>query len=386
MKVPGIISLAAATVWLTGCVHFASKPISPEAGAAGFDARSLSSPEVKSALRAEGLPLKFRESLTQLTAVAGVLNPDLAVLRAKVRTAEAALQTAGERPNPVFSLKPGLNSSTRGISPWIVEPGLDFTIETGGKRDARQAVAVNKVRTARLEYLAAAWKVRGEVRRALLAIHSAQASRGLYQSQENAQSEAARLWESRFKDGAATAQDAAAARIPLGLTRISKYDTELLAAKARGQLANAAGVPASALAGVDLDFSEVTRLPAAADAKAMRRHAITHRADILAALSDYAASEESLRLEVAKQYPDENWGRVTSWIRLPTSGRWGSVLSCRCCTSIRARSRKPKPAGPKPPRVSPPCRRGPWGKLILPSRSTGRPGTRRTPPGLWPPM
>ena len=293
---------------LAGCVRFSSQPISPESSGAGFDARSLDSSELRSVLKKHGIPLEARWSLTQLAAAASVLNPDLAVLRAKVNIAEAALQTSGESPNPVFSLKPGYNSSSTGMSPWIIEPGLDITIETGGKRDARRAAAAARVRTARLEYLAASWKSRGEVRRALLAIHAAQATRGQYQSQETAQAEATRLLESRFKDGAATAQDVAAARIPLSLTRVSKYDTELLAVKSRGQLANAVGVPASAFSGVAFDFSGVTILPAASTAKAMRRHAITHRADILAALSDYAASEESLRLEVAKQYPDVKLG------------------------------------------------------------------------------
>lgn len=296
------------SVILSGCAQFSSRPLAPEQTGAGFDARSLNSPELRAALQQEGVSIKSRWSLTQLAAAAGVLNPDLAVLRAKVRTADAALQTARESPNPVFSIKPAYNSSSSGISPWIIEPGLDITIETGGKRDARQAAAAAKVRTVRLDYLAASWKLRSEVRRALLAIHAAQATRGQFQLQETAQAEAVKLLESRFKDGAATAQDAAAARIPLGVTRVSKYDTELLAAKSRGQLANTVGIPASALTGVEFDFSEVTILPAASTARAMRRHAITHRADILAALSDYAASEESLRLEVAKQYPDIKLG------------------------------------------------------------------------------
>ena len=272
----------AASVMLSGCVRFSSRPIAPERTGAGFDERSLHTAELRAALQRERVSIKSRWSLTQLAAAAAVLNPDLAVLRAKVRTAEATLQTAGESPNPVFSLKPGYNISSSGISPWIIEPGLDITIETGGKRDARRAAAAARVRTARLDYLAASWKSRSEVRRALLAIHSAQATRRQYQSQEVAQAEAARLLESRFKDGAATAQDAAAARIPLGLTRVSKYDSELLAAKSRGQLANAVGVPASALTGLEFDFSEVTILPAASTAQAMRRHAITHRAPVSA--------------------------------------------------------------------------------------------------------
>lgn len=303
-----IFQIFLSSALLSGCARFSSQPIVPEQSAAGLDARSLNSAELRAALQKEGSTSKSRWGLTQLAAAASVLNPDLAVLRAKVRTSEAALQTAGESPNPVFSIKPGYNTSSSGISPWIIEPGLDITIETGGKRDARQAAAAARVRTARLDYLGATWKSRGEVRRALLALHAAQATRGQYQSQEAALAEAAGLLESRVKDGAATPQDAAAARIPLGLTRVAKYDTELLAAKSRGQLATAVGVPVSALTGVAFDFSEVTILPVPSSGQAMRRRAITHRSDILAALSDYAASEESLRLEVAKQYPDVKLG------------------------------------------------------------------------------
>jgi cobalt-zinc-cadmium efflux system outer membrane protein len=36
----------------------------------------------------------------------------------------------------------------------------------------------------------------------------------------------------------------------------------------------------------------------------VRRHAVVNRADILSALSEYAAAESALQLEIAKQYPD----------------------------------------------------------------------------------
>ncbi len=278
-----------------GCASFTSKPISPANTAADFDSRRLSGKNA-------------RWSLSKLTAEAMDKNPDLAVLRARVQTAEGALQTAGERPNPVLSFKPGYNSSTPGIPPWIIEPGLDFTIETGGKRDARMAEAVAKVRAARLELEAASWKVRGDVRRALLAMHAARATRGQYRSQEAAQADAARLLELQLKEGAARPQDVAVARIPLNQTRLSMHDTDLLAVKARALLATAVGVPVAALSGADFDFAEVSRLSAAPTGGVARRHALTHRADILAALADYAASEERVRLEVAKQYPDIKLG------------------------------------------------------------------------------
>ena len=287
--------LLTCAVMLGGCARFTRQPLSPAGTAADFETRRLSAKH-------------GRWSLAKLTAEAMEKNPDLAVLRARVQTAEGALRTAGERPNPVLSFKPGYNSSTRGISPWIIEPGLDLTIETGGKRDARMAEAVAKVRGARLELEAASWKVRGDVRRALLAMHAAQATRGQYRAQEAAQADAARLLELQLKEGAARPQDVAVARIPLNQTRLSMHDTDLLAVKARAQLATAVGVPVAALAGLEFDFAEVSRLPSAPADGAARRHALTHRADILAALADYAASEERVRLEVAKQYPDLKLG------------------------------------------------------------------------------
>ena len=284
---------------LAGCTSFVAKPILPANAARDFDSRRLSSRHA-------------RWSLSKLTAEALKMNPDLAVLRARVQSAEGALQTAGERPNPVLSFKPGFNSTTynatRLITPWIIEPGLDFTIETGGKRGARKAEAAARIRSARLELDAAAWKVRGDVRRALLAMHAAEATHGQYRLQEAAQAEAAKLLESQLKDGAARPQDVAVARIPLNQTRLSMHDTDLLAVKARAQLATAIGVPVAALADAEFDFSEVSRLAAAPAGGSARRHALTHRADILAALSDYAASEERVRLEVAKQYPDIKLG------------------------------------------------------------------------------
>ncbi len=287
------LSFVALLIAMSGCAHFARKPLSPSAAAGSFDERRLSTKHA---------------SLSKLVAEAMEKNPDLAVLRAHLQTVQAAVETAGERPNPVLSFKPGYNSSTSGISPWIIEPGLDFTIETGGKREARQAEAIAKVRAARLEFEVAAWKVRGDVRRALLAMYAAQATRTEFRSHEAAQAQATALLESQLKDGAARPQDVAAARIPLNQTRLGMHDADLLAAKARAQLAAAVGVPVSALAGVEFEFSEVSRLPGAPAGRAARRHALSHRADILAALADYAASEEHVRLEVAKQYPDIKLG------------------------------------------------------------------------------
>jgi cobalt-zinc-cadmium efflux system outer membrane protein len=284
-------SLVAAVLLLAGCTPFVRKPIEPAATARDFDSRRLSR-----GIRKWTLPRLVAEALQK--------NPDLAVLRAKVQSAEAALRTAGERPNPVLGIRPGFNSTTRGISPWILEPTLDWTIEMAGKRGARMAEARAKVRVARLDLAAAEWRVRSEIRRALLAMYAAQLTRGEYQGQITVQAESAALLESQLKAGAARPQDVAVARIPLNQTRLAMHDTELTALRARAQLAAAVGVPAAALQGAAFDFAEVSRLPASPPGRRARRAALEHRADILAGLADYAGSEERVRLEVARQYPD----------------------------------------------------------------------------------
>jgi len=63
------------------------------------------------------------------------------------------------------------------------------------------------------------------------------------------------------------------------------------------------GVPPTALDGVTLDFSGLEKLPSI-PASTARRKALMTRADLMALLSEYAASEAALKWELAKQYPD----------------------------------------------------------------------------------
>jgi outer membrane protein TolC len=66
------------------------------------------------------------------------------------------------------------------------------------------------------------------------------------------------------------------------------------------------GVPSAALDAVKLSTDGLNQRVTADDMTSaeVRRAALQGRADILAALSDYAASEATLQLEIAKQYPD----------------------------------------------------------------------------------
>ena len=95
-------------------------------------------------------------------------------------------------------------------------------------------------------------------------------------------------------------------------------------------------MPVSALKDVEIAY-DLTSLPADVDrltSSEVRRQALQHRPDVLAALSDYAASESALQLEIAKQYPDihlntgyeydqglQKWGLLGFGVELPLLNR-----------------------------------------------------------------
>ena len=81
-------------------------------------------------------------------------------------------------------------------------------------------------------------------------------------------------------------------------------------ADARVRVADAIGVSVKALEGAELRFDLFARPSTATElmSAAARDEALRHRADILGALADYAASQSALQLEIAKQYPDVHLG------------------------------------------------------------------------------
>jgi outer membrane protein TolC len=134
----------------------------------------------------------------------------------------------------------------------------------------------------------------------------------LYAAQETATLLAAELalheevvtkLNAQVQAGASSAFELLQERLGLNRSKLALHDAQKLAATSRAQLAAAVGVAPGALDGVPLDFSDFASLPSV-PASGLRRRALTHRADLLAALADYAAADAGLRLQVAKQYPD----------------------------------------------------------------------------------
>ena len=104
---------------VAGCApvqKYRPAPISPPGTAASFESRTLLDPELKPFVE-QNLGHTLSEwppktwDLPLLTLAAFYFHPSLAAARARVAIAEAAIVTAGARPNPTVTLAPGIPKS-----------------------------------------------------------------------------------------------------------------------------------------------------------------------------------------------------------------------------------------------------------------------------------
>ena len=242
-----------------------------------------------------------------LTLAAFYYHPSLDVARAQWRVAQAGLKTAGGIPNPTLTVTPGYDTTfASGVSPWFPAVNLDVPIETAGKRGKRIAVAEQLSASARFNLASTAWQVRSGVRAKLLLFVADQSREALLKKQVVAQDQIAKLLEQKIATGDLAGWALTSARIAVAKARLDLAEAQSQSVEARVDLAEAIGVPAGALDGIELAF-ELQSEPDAAKGLSLpevRRQALLSRLDILGALADYAAAEATLRLEIAKQYPD----------------------------------------------------------------------------------
>ncbi len=297
------------TTLLSGCAHYQSHPLASEKSAAQLESRRLDDAGLKkffvtnSISTPESWPLA-KWDLNSLTLAAFYFHPDLTVARAQWQLAEAGMKTAGGRPNPTVTVTPQYNSSTSIPTPWGPSVSFDLPIETAGKRGKRIAEAEKLSESARWNFVSAIWQIRSGVRTALADFSIAQQRLPLLQKQLAAQRDIVALMQGSFDAGATSRPELTAAQMALGKLQLEAAAAESKLAEARSKLAEAVGVSSAAIAAIEFqnDFSKST--PENLTSETARRAALIGRADIRAALAEYAAAENNLRLEIAKQFPD----------------------------------------------------------------------------------
>jgi cobalt-zinc-cadmium efflux system outer membrane protein len=300
----GILSLA-------GCAaqRYQAVPIVASATASRFESRNLAD---------SGLQLFVEQNLgrsvspwppatwdLQTLSLAGLyFNPALDSARARIAGTEAALVTAGARPNPTVSIAPGVPT------PYLLTFDFSIPIETAGKRGYRIQAARNLDQASRFDLADSAWTVRSGVRAALLNYIIASQTLGLFRAEENVRQDQVNILERIFSAGEITRQNVDLARIEFSKSHLAISASEGQFDEARAALAAAIGIPVTGLRGAQFSWPGVDNPPSSESLspEEVQREAVVNRLDIRRALAQYAAAEAGLQLEIAKQYPDINIG------------------------------------------------------------------------------
>ncbi len=298
---------------MAGCAHYHARPISPAENLEDFEARRLDDGRLAEFLASRGEAASWPPAawtLNDLTLAAFYFSPALDVARARWAVARGGVLTAGGRPNPTLSAGTGYNVTTSSseVTPWIPEVSLELPIEVAGKRGIRVAAARQRSEAARLNLFTAAWQVRSRVRDAFTGLFVARQSDSLLARQREIRTESLDILEARRAVGEASPTEVTQARVALAQSRVAALDATQAAVRARSALADAIGVPPTALDSVALDFSDLAGVTVRVPDVEARRRAMLHRSDILASLAEYEATQKDLQLEVRKQYPDISLG------------------------------------------------------------------------------
>lgn len=304
--------MAIAVLLASGCVHYEAKPISASHSANGLEARRLDDAGLK-AFIATNAPELAKEwprpawDFAGLSFVGLYYHPGLDVARAQWQASRASVITASARPNPSVSVTPEYTANpASGLTPWIATIQFDVPIETAGKRRHRIVRAEQFTKAAFLQLASSAWKVRSDVRAGLVDWTVARLSLESLQRQHELQSNVVAALEQRLAAGAVANSEVGLARIALSKMLVSAGEAKARSSASRVHLAQALGLPLSALEGVEIRF-DLAAPPGQAErltTAAIRQQSLQGRADVLAALAEYAATEAALRLEIARQYPD----------------------------------------------------------------------------------
>jgi cobalt-zinc-cadmium efflux system outer membrane protein len=314
-----VIAAALVGLGITGCAHYTPKPLVPEQTGVTLESRTLSDPGLRVFIE-ESLGHTLSDwplqtwNLDLLTLVAFYYSPELDVSRAHWSAADAAVVTAGMRPNPSLNIAPEFSTnSPSGVSPWLPAISLDVPIETAGKRGHRMQEAQHLSESARWSVVTTAWGVRSKLTGALLDYTAARHREALLKRQLDLQAEIVQLEEGELAAGAVAGSDVTVGRIQLARTRLDLEATRAQAAETRARSADALGIPLRALDGADLMFLFDSTDASTLTSEEARRRALRSRSDVLGALAEYEATQAALQLEVAKQYPDIHLGPGYQW-------------------------------------------------------------------------
>jgi len=303
------IALFVGLLPVTGCYHYRPQPILPPVLEQQYRVRGLDDPGLKEFVEAQPIekpslwpPAEL--SLDTLTVVAFYFHPDLDIARARLAISEGGVITASTRPNP--SISAGAGYTDAGGAPYALGFSMDWPIETAGKRGYRTQQAQNLTEAARISLGETAWQVRSRARAAFLDHLLASRDLETLQQEERTRREAVSIYEQRLAVGDVSRPDVDAARTSLMLLELNIERAAGAVKETRVALAGALGLAPGALQAVTLTWRSLENPPTeeSLSVSNVQRAGLLNRLDVQRLLLEYAASENALQLEAARQYPD----------------------------------------------------------------------------------
>jgi outer membrane protein, heavy metal efflux system len=310
------IALALICAMIGGCQSYHARPLDPVAHAELWQSRSPSDRTVGKLL--EGLesaggggiePGTFDPddglTLVEAELVALVFNADLRLSRLRAGVARATAEHAGLWEDPVFQID--ILRILEGVAnPWVISPGLAFTIPLSGRLEVERARASAALQVELVRIAEAEWAIRRELRE-LWARWSAlqlflEETRGLLGSLDQLADGTRRLVDA----GELLRTEAALFSIERSqqqreLRRL-EADLRVLELQMRRIMGLAPSAPVN-LVGPWLIQSPELRATNETDVAA--QNLTLRRLE-----AEYQVAEESLRHQIARQYPDLTFGPV----------------------------------------------------------------------------
>ena len=319
------LALVLPALLLTGCAWQAYRPAPLDlAGAdAAAQLRTLDDEPTRALLAAAGADLRAWPAVVwtreTLLLVLMERHPDMRAARARVAAAQARVPAAQQAVNPDLSTRLE-NHSGRGSngSPWSIGAGLQFAFNTQPLRAAQGALASAEADEAEVAAGEVAWRLYRQLGDALLAVQATGEAATLAQDAVTLAQARIDSAEVRQRYGAAPALEVQLAREALLAARREQALVGAAAAVAQAQLAQALALPVDALARVRLASWPVLSPVdggegAGPDASTARAIALQNRLDLARELALYEVAEASVRVEIARQYPQVRLGPGLAW-------------------------------------------------------------------------
>ena len=310
------MALLGLSLFNAGCAteKYQAKPLDPLRISARLLNKDSTSPDFKAYLIKQGYvekDLPFATwGLKELTLCALYYHTKLDVAKAQLALANAAINIANLKQNPVLGGRTARSNQANGDkSPWAFGLEVEIPIETANKREIRVEEAQHLAEAARFDVAEVAWQLRSQIAKDLLRYHENIALQKQLSHEVKKQDELIKILEKRVQLGALSNTELSLAKLLQQKTLATLHSEQAKSAEIRAALASDAGLSSEKfnpiiLKPLDLDAALAQPAKLTNAPKNLQEKALLNRLDIRRSLEKYAAAEAKIKLEVAKQTPD----------------------------------------------------------------------------------